>query len=332
MIEENKFYLESRARYSEEQFDEFFRIARMTKPAVQMVAKDFLVAAGGLYLSEVADQETQLTRGELLKVFRRANRASAELASALSDMFDKAHFGSTLSGNIVSRREELIAEFGLKSDTYKILASIFPLEITDHGFRQTGLENSIEVLSRAIASIDTDQFERTRKNKIGRLTNWVSAFASFWFLAKGNLPTTGHYEKDFASRGSIPVDAMTYAICQLDADVSEHLVADAINATMNRIENDPIHLMLVNLGAVMLIVGSGVTYTPKNFLKAFLELRTGPGSVPQEIFDELWGSHNEEPSKNKEQSFASREQFSERLYSSEAGNKFLRLMMALDPK
>ncbi|MGH1457880.1 MAG: hypothetical protein ACRBBT_03165 [Paracoccaceae bacterium] len=325
-------YFEARGHYSDEHFEKFFEIAGMPEPVKQMIAKDMVIGAASYYLSELAIQEEKLTRGELLKAIKRASRASHELTTSLSDIFKSGPKASELTQHVLARREEIAAQFGTQSDTYQVLAAIFPFDKSGHGFRQTGLTNALELIHGAIEEIDTQQIARTRRNKIAPLTNWAANLCLFWFLTKGEFPTTGHYEKEFAARGSIPVDAMLHMITQIDPDISEHLMADAINAAMRQIAEEPANVFLTHMVTVNAILSSAATYAPKRYWHMFLELPGGKGSVPQDQFDALWGSAARQPETNGEQAYVSKEQFAEMTYSTEEGNNFLRLMMDLGVK
>lgn len=318
--------------YTAQTFDHFFELAQIEPLGQKLVFKDMLTAMGALYLNSMRDQKNTLSKGDQLSEISRAKKASANLAEALGILFNKSRLGFNLNEAALAKQHDLIEEYGENSDTYKIISSIFPFDKSAHGFRQTGLENTIAFIHSALGEIEAEQLENVERGRLTVLKPWVSSICFLWFLAKGKLPSIGHYDKEIGDYDSPDIAALVYAIEQIDPQVSSRIVVDAVKQAKSDIETDSPDSWLPYSLTMMLLLSTGETHTHKENLKMFLRLPNGGAILSDEMFDQAWGSAQRGEPETTEQSFISKEQFFETLISSKNGKLLLQREIELAPK
>ncbi|MEP3778923.1 MAG: hypothetical protein ABJM82_18055 [Shimia thalassica] len=326
------FYTHAREAYQPECYELIFDAAEIASDVQRVIGKDIFAAAGAIYLGEMDAQETRLSQAHLIAEIAKARKASAELARALQTINRGSNQGLALNEAAIDLREQLIEEHGKDSDTYAIASSIFSLNLEGAGFRQTGLENALKFLNDSLENLKTEEIQRTRKNRIDPLTNWASVLMFYWLLAKGRLPTVGHYDSEVAERGSNAVRAFTLAAQVLDPEITERLVVKAMSAAKASIQTEPMKPWLFYTIALTLIIDSGVAHSPKKYVWYFLTLPNGQAPMPESQFDLFWGQASRKKVTKEEQAFVSKEQFLETLYSAEGGIKLSEALVAMTPK
>jgi hypothetical protein len=325
-------YRTARSLYSSGDFAKFFELSGIEAKAQQGVFMDVLCAAGAAYLSEYNGQTKQLPKGKVLEELNRAQNASDELVKSLEALGKNSNILLTVSEAAVSQREDILSDYGKDSDTYQILGSIFPFDIAGNGFRQSGLQNSLKVLSKLLASIQTDQIQKTKRGRLETLKHWVSTVSIFWVLAKGALPTSGHYDQGTGDYDSPDVAALTFAIEKIDTNISSRLVAEALRWTSNQFRDGAMEAMLHYGAAMTILIGSGETYTHKENLKMFFQMASPGQGFSDAKFDEIWGSLQKQEPGGAEQAYISKEQFHETLNSSDSGKMLLQAFVEMIPK
>lgn len=289
-----RLYRQARAIFSEADFAEFFQRAGIANPVHRMICKDILVGAATGYLAEWHRQETRLSQGRIASEIAKARDAAQALSASLDTLFEAGGFDSELSELAQAEKAAIIQKYGADSDTLKIASSIFALDDTHDSFRITGLLGTLGLIDDLLATLQREERARTRKNRLEPLRSMVAPLMTWWFMAFGRLPTVGHYDKEVAERGSGAVSAFAFAAQLVDRNVTERLVVDAmlsIGADMQS-QDEAANAESGALASLALfyVISSGETHCRKEYLKMYLELPTGRGSVDEDAFNRAWGS------------------------------------------
>lgn len=221
-------YREALACYSDEDFETIFQLAGIEGQELQDLGKDFFGIAGAYYLTNIEEQSRQAPKTETLKHLARAQRSSRDLAENLSKALQERSMVSALTEASLAARTTYPDEDAQKRDSYKILNSIFPLAGDGSGFRYEGLNQALTVLADSIALVEAEAIKKPGRGRNHALRPWILIMCFYWMGAKGDIPTSGHYDAETADYDSPTVASLSHAARCLDPELSSRALVASL--------------------------------------------------------------------------------------------------------
>jgi len=311
-LADNEFMAEYRAaiaRYTEADFEAFFSLAEITDSELRALGKDFLGAAGSLFLSHIERQRAQLPRGETIKHLNKAKKASRALAKNLTSALQDRSVVGSLTELAPSIRSAYPTDADKSKDSYKILDAIFPLASKGQGFRYEGLAQALMMLSQCIDAIEDEAIKKPDKGRSHAMRPWMILMVFYWIEATGTAPRSGHYDSEVSEYSSMAVAAFTATLQKLDPEISERLVVQALGAATQSLEKSPLEASLLMSAGFLHLIASGGAHSKPETLRACLGL-------PEGEFNAFADMSMANPDPADEQAILTREEFYETFKSS----------------